>query len=129
MAPGLLHSMPDPWKKERNESMYDVCVDRAALREEVLGPLFQRHLVSLTGTIDEQWLASFEEVAKDSDVFQRFRLDQTKGIVSFTCRASDGPQVVESFLERLTLFVEMVNLAATCAGATESATSSRSASA
>jgi hypothetical protein len=115
--------------KERNQKMYDVCVDRAALREEVLGPLFQRHLVTLTGTIDEQWLASFTEVAKDSDVFQRFRLDPAKGIVSFTCRASDGPQVVESFLERLTLFVEMVNLAATCAGAAESVTSGRSASA
>jgi hypothetical protein len=115
--------------EERTETMYSVCVDRAALREEVLGPLFQRHLVTLTGTIDDQWLASFTEVARDSDVFQRFRLDSAKGIVSFTCRASDGPQVVESFLERLTLFVEMVNLAATCAGATESATSGGRASA
>jgi hypothetical protein len=116
-------------EKERGETMYEVRVDRAALREEILGPLFQRHLVTLTGTIDDHWLASFAEVAKDSDVFQRFRLDPAAGIVSFTCRASDGPQIVESFLERLTLFVEMVNLAATCAGATEAAVSKTIASA
>ncbi len=94
--------------------MYDVAVDRAAMREEILGPLFQRHVVSLSGTVDERWLESFKSVQKDSDLFQRYVLDQRKGLVSFTCRASDGPTVVETFLERLALLVEMVNLHATC---------------
>ena len=97
--------------------MYDVAVDRAAMREEILGPLFQRHVVSLSGTVDERWLGSFIDVQKDSDQFQRYRLDQQKGLVSFTCRASDTPKVVEGFLERLALLVEMVNLHATCAAA------------
>jgi hypothetical protein len=97
--------------------MYDVKVDRAAMRQELLGPLFQRHLVTLAGTVDERWLASFGEVSRDSEQFGRFRLDPGQGLVSFTCRASDGPKVVETFLERLTLFVEMVNLHATCAAA------------
>lgn len=97
--------------------MYNVTVDRAAMREEVLGPLFQRHVVSLTGTVDDRWLESYQEVCKDSEIFQRYRLESAKGMISFTCRASDGPKQVESFLDRLTLFVEMVNLHATCAAA------------
>ena len=97
--------------------MYNVTVDRAAMREEVLGPLFQRHLVSLAGTVDDRWLSSYNEVAKDSEIFQRYRLEPAKGMISFTCRASDGSKQVESFLDRLTLFVEMVNLHATCANA------------
>jgi hypothetical protein len=96
--------------------MYNVAVDRAALREEILGPLFQRHVVSLSGTVDQRWLESFRSVAADSELFQRYRLDPEKGHISFTCRASDGPQMVDSFLERLALFVEMVNLHATCGG-------------
>ena len=87
------------------------------MREEILGPLFQRHVVSLSGTVDGRWLESFQDVQKDSDQFQRYRLDQEKGLVSFTCRASDGPKVVEGFLERLALLVEMVNLHATCSAA------------
>ena len=97
--------------------MYNVAVDRAAMREEILGPLFQRHVVSLSGTVDQRWLESFESVQNDSDQFPRYRLDPQKGLVSFTCRASDGPGVVESFLERLALMVEMINLHATCAAA------------
>lgn len=97
--------------------MYQVAVDRAAMREEILGPLFQRHVVSLSGTVDQQWLASYEAVQNDSEQFQRYRLDPQKGLVSFTCRASDGPKLVEGFLERLALMVEMVNLHATCAAA------------
>jgi hypothetical protein len=97
--------------------MYNVAIDRAALRQEILGPLFQRHVVSLSGTVDQQWLASFRAVSADSELFQRYRLDQEQGLISFTCRASDGPGMVESFLERLALFVEMVNLHATCAAA------------
>jgi hypothetical protein len=97
--------------------MYDVAVDRAAMREEILGPLFQRHVVSLSGTVDERWLESFRSVQKDSDQFKRYLLDQGKGLVSFTCRASDGPTVVETFIERLALLVEMVNLHATCSAA------------
>ena len=97
--------------------MYNVAMDRAALRQEILGPLFQRHVVSLSGTVDERWLESFRAVAADSELFQRYRLDQENGLVSFTCRASDGPAMVESFLQRLALFIEMVNLHATCASA------------
>ena len=97
--------------------MYNVTVDRAAMREEVLGPLFQRHIVSLTGTVDDRWLESYGEVAKDSENFQRYHLEPSKGMISFTCRASDGPTLVDSFLDRLALFVEMVNLHATCAAA------------
>jgi hypothetical protein len=97
--------------------MYNVAVDRAAMREEILGPLFQRHVVSLSGTVDQRWLESFEAVQNDSEQFQRYRLDPQKGLVSFTCRASDGPKLVEGFLERLALMVEMVNLHATCAAA------------
>jgi hypothetical protein len=97
--------------------MYDVAVDRAAMREEILGPLFQRHVVSLSGTVDDRWLESFRNVQTDSDQFKRYLLDQGKGLVSFTCRASDGPTVVETFLERLALLVEMVNLHATCSAA------------
>ncbi len=104
--------------------MYNVTVDRNAMRQEVLGPLFQRHVVSLAGTVDERWLESYEEVAKDSEAFKRFRLESSKGLVSFTCRASDGPKIVEGFLERLALFVEMVNLHATCATASPSAAGS-----
>jgi hypothetical protein len=100
--------------------MYNVTVDRNAMRQEVLGPLFQRHVVSLAGTVDARWLESYEEVVRDSDSFKRYRLESSKGLVSFTCRASDGPKVVESFLERLALFVEMVNLHATCASASPS---------
>lgn len=90
-------------------------VDRAAMREELLGPLFQRYVVSLTGTVDQRWLASFHEVANDSETFKRYRLEPDRGLISFTCRASDGPTVIDTFLERMTLFVEMVNLHATCA--------------
>ena len=97
--------------------MYNVTVDRNAMRQEVLGPLFQRHVVSLAGMVDQRWLESYEEVSRDSDSFKRYRLESSKGLVSFTCRASDGTKVVESFLERLALFVEMVNLHATCASA------------
>jgi hypothetical protein len=97
--------------------MYNVTVDRAAMREEVIGPLFQRHVVTLSGTVDDRWLASYQEVAKDSELFQRYRLEPAKGMISFTCRASDSPKQVESFLDRLMLFVEMVNLHATCAAA------------
>jgi len=95
--------------------MYNVTIDRNAMRQEILGPLFQRHVVSLAGTVDARWLGSYEEVARDSEAFKRFRLEPNKGLVSFTCRASDGPKVIETFLERLALFVEMVNLHATCA--------------
>jgi hypothetical protein len=95
--------------------MYNVSVDRAAMREEILGPLFQRHVVSLSGTVDQRWLQSFQAVANDSEQFQRYRLEPEKGLVSFTCRASDGPKIVETFIERLALLVEMVNLHATCA--------------
>ena len=109
--------------------MYHVAVDRAAMREEILGPLFQRHVVSLSGTVDQRWLESFEAVQNDSEQFQRFRLDPQKGLVSFTCRASDGPAMVEGFLERLALMVEMVNLHATCAGAQPDAESAQSLSA
>lgn len=98
--------------------MYSVSMDRTAMRQELLGPLFQRHVVSLAGTVDARWLESYAEVARDSESFQRFRLEPSKGLVSFTCRANDGPKVVETFLERLALFVEMVNLHATCASAT-----------
>jgi hypothetical protein len=104
--------------------MYNVMVDRAAMREEVLGPLFQRHIVTLTGTVDDRWLASYNEVVKDSETFQRYRLEPSKGMISFTCRASDGPSEVDSFLDRLLLFVEMVNLHATCAIAEPDASSS-----
>lgn len=97
--------------------MYNVTIDRNAMRQELLGPLFQRHVVSLAGTVDARWLDSYEEVARDADSFQRFHLEANKGLVSFTCRASDGPGIVETFLERLALFVEMVNLHATCASA------------
>lgn len=97
--------------------MYNVSVDRAAMRQEILGPLFQRHIVSLAGTVDEKWLDSYEQVARDSEAFRRYSLEPSKGLVSFTCRASDGPKVIESFLERLALFVEMVNLHATCSSA------------
>ncbi len=97
--------------------MYNVTVDRNAMRQEVLGPLFQRHVVSLAGTVDARWLESYAEVANDSDSFKRYRLEPSKGLVSFTCRASDGPKVVDTFIERLALFVEMVNLHATCASA------------
>jgi hypothetical protein len=97
--------------------MYNVTIDRAAMRQEVLGPLFQRHIVSLAGTVDAQWLDSYEQVSRDSDSFKRYRLESSKGLVSFTCRASDGPKVIDTFMERLALFVEMVNLHATCAGA------------
>lgn len=97
--------------------MYNVTMDRNAMRQEVLGPLFQRHVVSLAGMVDARWLESYEEVARDSDAFKRYRLESSRGLVSFTCRASDGPKVVETFLERLALFVEMVNLHATCASA------------
>src|ERR1700730_13859582 len=100
--------------------MYNVTVDRAAMRQELLGPLFQRHVVSLAGTVDARWLQSYREVAKDSESFQRFVLDAAKGMISFTCRATDPPKVVDSFLERLSLFVEMVNLHATCAAAADS---------
>lgn len=102
--------------------MYNVTIDRNAMRQEVLGPLFQRHVVSLAGTVDARWLESYEEVARDSEVFNRFRLEPSKGLVSFTCRASDGPKVVDTFIERLALFVEMVNLHATCASAAPGAT-------
>src|SRR5438105_5190705 len=97
--------------------MYNVSVARTAMRQELLGPLFQRHVVSLAGAVDERWLESFHEVAGDSHSFQRFVLDATRGLISFTCRATDGPSVVESFVERLGLLVEMVNLHATCAAA------------
>ena len=100
-----------------NRNMYNVTVDRAAMREEVLGPLFQRHIVTLAGTVDERWLASYQSVAKDSEFFQRYRLEPAKGMISFTCRASDSAKQIESFVDRLTLFVEMVNLHATCAEA------------
>lgn len=95
--------------------MHNVIVDRAAMREELLGPLFHRYVVSLNGTVDERWLESFHEVANDSESFRRFRLEPDKGLISFTCRASDGPTVIATFLERMTLYVEMVNLHATCA--------------
>jgi hypothetical protein len=107
--------------------MYNVTVDRAAMRQEVLGPLFQRHIVTLSGTVDDRWLASYQEVAKDSELFQRYRLEPAKGMISFTCRASDGPKQVESFVDRLTLFVEMVNLHATCAAADSGTPSDRQA--
>ena len=116
LAPGLLNQGPERRPEVgRKRRMYNVTVDRAAMREEVLGPLFQRHLVTLAGTVDDRWLASYDEVSKDSEIFQRYRLEPAKGMISFTCRASDGPQEVNSFLDRLTLFVEMVNLHATCA--------------
>ncbi len=109
MAPALLFMAT-----KGIEKMYDVTINRNAMRQELLGPLFQRHVVSLGGTVDAVWLDSFEKVSRDSDAFQRYRLEADKGLVSFTCRASDGPKVVETFLERLALFVEMVNLHATC---------------
>ena len=101
--------------------MYNVTVDRNAMRQEVLGPLFQRHVVTLAGTVDARWLESYQEVAKDSDAFKRYRLEAAHGLISFTCRASDGPKVIDGFLERLALFVEMVNLHATCASAAPAA--------
>ena len=97
--------------------MYNVTMDRNAMRQEVLGPLFQRHVVTLAGTVDARWLQSYEEVARDSEAFKRYRLEPSKGLISFTCRASDGPKIVDTFIERLALFVEMVNLHATCASA------------
>lgn len=93
------------------------------MREEVLGPLFQRHVVTLSGMVDDRWLASYEQVAKDSELFQRYRLEPSKGMISFTCRASDDPKQVECFMDRLMLFVEMINLHATCAAADSGAPS------
>jgi len=118
MAPPLLsRACEAPWKQGEGEA--DVQRRRRPRRHEggILGPLFQRHVVSLSGTVDQRWLESFESVQNDSDQFQRYRLDPQKGLVSFTCRASDASGVVESFLERLALMVEMVNLHATCAAA------------
>ena len=121
LAPGLLSC---PLERLR---MYNVNVDRAAMRQEILGPLFQRHIVSLAGTVDKQWLDSYEQVARDSESFRRYKLEPAKGLVSFTCRSSDGPKVIEGFLERLALFVEMVNLHATCASAAPAAAAPHSA--
>lgn len=119
MASALLLTLTvrRPANRGEENEMYHVAVDRAAMREEILGPLFQRHVVSLSGTVDQRWLESFVSVQTDSPQFQRYVLDPQKGLVSFTCRASDGPAVVEGFLERLALLVEMVNLHATCAAA------------
>ena len=60
--------------------MYNVTVDRNAMRQEVLGPLFQRHVVSLAGTVDARWLESYAEVARDSDSFKRYVLEPGKGL-------------------------------------------------
>jgi hypothetical protein len=98
-----------------SRALYDVRVDRSALGRQNLGPLFSRQTIKLTGPVDEQWRRSYDTVAGGTSPFSRFILDRKEGVVSFTCRSTDGPAQVEPLLQRLELLLEMVNLHATTA--------------
>lgn len=98
-------------------AVYGVWADHSTLRRETLGPLFGRISLELRGDIDPVWGASYLKVRKDAEQFSRFTLDAANNHVSFTFRATETPLEVQSLLNRLGLFLEMVNLHATAAAA------------
>ena len=69
--------------------MYNVTIDRNAMRQELLGPIFQRHVVSLAGTVDARWLDSYEEVARDSDALKSVRA--RLGVATISARSPSRP--------------------------------------
>jgi hypothetical protein len=100
-------------------AVYDVRVDRSALGRQVLGPLFARLRIKLSGSIDDHWRRSYGVVAGGADSFSRFILDQKEGAVSFTCRSTDGAAQVDLLVQRLELLLELANLHATTNAASE----------
>ena len=92
------------------QPVYDIRVDRSAMRREALGPLFARLRVKLSGSMDEQWRRSYEVVAASDESFSRFILDQQGGTVSFTSRSTDDAARVELVMQRLELLLDLANL-------------------
>jgi hypothetical protein len=106
-------------------AVYDVRVDRTAMRREALGPLFARLRVKLSGSLDEHWRRSYDVVAAGDESFSRFILDQQGGTVSFTSRSTDDAARVELVMQRLELLLDLANLhaasEAACQGERQSA--------
>jgi hypothetical protein len=84
-------------------------VDHSTLSREPMGTdvLYR---VSLSGPVAVAWADAYRLLQSDSTAFRRLRLDPAAGIVSFLCRAVDGPTQVIDALERLDELVERVNL-------------------
>jgi hypothetical protein len=84
-------------------------VDHSTLSREPTGTdvLYR---VRLSGPVAVGWADAYRLLQSDSTAFRRLRLDPASGIVSFSCRAVDGPTQVIDALERLDELVQRVNL-------------------
>ncbi|MGH9369320.1 MAG: hypothetical protein ACRD3M_16810 [Thermoanaerobaculia bacterium] len=85
-----------------------VGVDHSTLKGERAGT-DTRYSVALIGDLDESWSEAFRTLQADSSAFRRLRLDPAARLVSFTCRAIDGPPQVFDILERLDALIKLVN--------------------
>lgn len=83
------------------------------VNHETLKRQFERqgtgYAVQLAGNLDERWAQVFRILRMDTPECSSFRLEPTKGTVSFTCMAGDGPAEIFGMLEHLDALVELVN--------------------
>jgi hypothetical protein len=93
---------------------YDVSLDEAALKWVQVGPLFAQYSVALTGAVDGTWADCYRRASSESAEFSRFHLDVERRVVSFSCRADDGPAKIQSALKRLEMLLTFVNQRARC---------------
>jgi hypothetical protein len=102
-----------------SETVYDVMLDQAGMDWQKAGPLFERYAVNLIGRVDRRWVDCYTKLTKERPNLARFRLEPAAGLVSFTCRATDGPAEVMGVLKRLEEVIGLVNQAATAAAKAE----------
>ena len=105
--------------------VYEVTLETGGLGFEKAGPLFERYAVNLTGQVDRRWVESYAKLTKERPNLARFRLEPGASVVTFTCRATDGPAEVQGVLERLREMIGVVNQAATASAAAEADSAKR----
>lgn len=102
-----------------DETVYGVWADHSTLRRESLGPIFGRISLGLRGPVDGRWRESYSFIRKDSEPFSRFILDPLSDRISFTFRSTDQAADLLALIERLQLTIELANLHATAAAASD----------
>ena len=105
--------------------VYEVALETGGLGFEKAGPLFERYAVNLNGQIDRRWVECYTKLTKERPNLSRFRLEPGASVVTFTCRATDGPAEVQGVLERLRDMIGLVNQGATAAAAAEAESAKR----
>jgi hypothetical protein len=101
------------------EKSYDVAIEPGGAEGQKAGPLFQRYTIRLVGRFDRRWVDCYLKLSGERPALARFRLDPPTASVSFTCRATDGPEEVASVRKRLEEMIALVNESAAAVLATE----------